>query len=194
MNASPSKFCHQCGKPLIPESTFCGICGARLIKTTTPKSTQVDINRIPKPSQKKHGSLKFVFATVIAIWIIYNLFKPTEGIKSVSTNSDTTSTKKGFDPYSTRNIVYNSSWDGSVRQVEDWFERNLKDPKSVDVIEWYEVKKNDQQGFYIVRCDFRAKNSFGGYVVHNYNFYIDFSGNMIGVRDFANGNELVWGK
>ena len=118
----------------------------------------------------------------------------TESNKSASSRPNTKSTRTGFDPYETSSIVYNSSWDGSVRQVENWFKRNLKDPKSVDVIDWYEVKKNDQQKFYIVKCDFRAKNSFGGYVVHHYNFYIDFSGNMIHVRDFANGNTLVWGK
>jgi len=117
MNSNSQKFCHRCGKPLTPESTFYGNCGARLIKTTTPKSTQVEISRISKPSQKKYGLLKFIFATVIAIWIIYNLLKPTEANKSVSTNSDTTSTKKVFDPYSTDNVVYNSSWDGSVRQM-----------------------------------------------------------------------------
>ena len=43
------------------------------------------------------------------------------------------------------------------------------------------VKRKDD-GFY-VRHKYRAKNGFGGYVVANQLFHLDFSGNVVDVKD-----------
>jgi len=67
--------------------------------------------------------------------------------------------------------VQNSSWDGSVYQVKMYLKDNLKDPKSVEYIEWSDVIKEGK--YYIVRCKYRARNSFGGYTIENKLFYID---------------------
>ncbi len=59
-----------------------------------------------------------------------------------------------------------------------YLKSNLKDPKSYDDIEWSQiVDKND--GKYIVRHKYRAKNSFGGYVIENKVFIIDSSSGEI---------------
>ena len=78
-------------------------------------------------------------------------------------------------------IVKNNKWNGGVKQVEDYIERTLLDPDSYESIEWSEVKQKDD-GYY-VRHKYRAKNSFGGYVVANQLFHLDFSGNVVDVKD-----------
>jgi hypothetical protein len=78
---------------------------------------------------------------------------------------------------SPKTIVQNSPWDGSVFQVKSWLEDNLKDPKSLEYIEWSAVQKTDDGGF-IVRVKYRAKNSFGGYVIENKVFSLDSAGTV----------------
>ena len=76
-------------------------------------------------------------------------------------------------------IVMNSPWDSSVSQVEDYLKGNLKDPDSYQAIEWSSVNKKDN-GNFIVRHKYRAKNSFGGMVISNAIFTLDSRGNVIG--------------
>lgn len=73
--------------------------------------------------------------------------------------------------------AFNSSYDGSVRQVESHLKRTLKDPESFQAIQWFPVQK-DLDG-YTVRVRYRAKNSFGGYVVEEKVFLLDRRGNVI---------------
>lgn len=78
-------------------------------------------------------------------------------------------------------IVQNSKWDGSVSQVEGYLKVNLKDPKSFEAIEWSEVVKTGKG--YMVRCKYRAKNSFGGYAIENKVFMLDQKGSVISAFD-----------
>ena len=80
---------------------------------------------------------------------------------------------------SNHEVVYNSEWDGSVRQVKSYLKNNLKDPGSYEGIEWSPVVKNGD-GTFKVRHKYRAKNSFGGYVVEEQIFTLDSEGNVIG--------------
>lgn len=79
-------------------------------------------------------------------------------------------------------VVYSSSWDGSVHQVTKWLKTHLKDPKSLDVTEWSPVVKTDT-GF-IVRVKYRAKNSFGGYVIEEKLFTLNSRGTITSVVDW----------
>ncbi len=78
-------------------------------------------------------------------------------------------------------VIKNNKWNGGVKQVEDYLEQTLRDPDSYESIEWSEVKQKDD-GYY-VRHKYRAKNGFGGYVVTNQLFHLDFSGNVVDVKD-----------
>lgn len=95
-----------------------------------------------------------------------------------------TATATGDDESSsvTNKTVYNSSWDGSVRQVEIYLKSNLRDPNSYEGIEWSKVQETSDG--YSVRHKYRAKNGFGGYVVANQIFYMDADGNVTNVTDF----------
>lgn len=97
-------------------------------------------------------------------------------ISSLSGNStESTNTPK--------EVVYNSSWDASVRQVEQYLKDNLKDPGSYEGIEWSKVTKLDN-GNFMVRHKYRAKNSFGGYVVDNKIFILSPTGVIQSVVDY----------
>lgn len=80
--------------------------------------------------------------------------------------------------------VTNSPLDGGVRQVKNYLKANLKDPNSLKVISWSPVAKRGDGG-YQVRCKYRAKNSFGGYVISNQVFVMDSNGNVINVFNFG---------
>ncbi len=81
-----------------------------------------------------------------------------------------------------RSPVVQSAWDGSVSQVKQWLMDNAKDPDSLQFIEWSPVETLPS-GF-AVRVKYRAKNSFGGYVVENKLFIMDSSGVVLGSKDY----------
>lgn len=79
----------------------------------------------------------------------------------------------------------NSAWDAAVKPVQDFLKANLKDPNSVEYAEWSKVFSSSWEGqkCWAVRCKYRAKNSFGGYVLANQIFYIR-NDMVIGYKDF----------
>lgn len=68
----------------------------------------------------------------------------------------------------------NSEWDAAVRPVTKYLETHLKDPNSVEYIGWSPVHLCHVEGkpFWRVRAKYRAKNSFGGYVIEEKLFYM----------------------
>ena len=79
--------------------------------------------------------------------------------------------------------VRNSPWDGSVGVVERYLKSSyLKDPDSFQAIEWGKVVKGC--GTYAVALKFRARNSFGGYVVETRVFSLDADGVVTGSAPF----------
>lgn len=61
----------------------------------------------------------------------------------------------------------NSAWDGSVREVERYLQRYLKDPDSLKVQDWGAVSRTRYNGrnYWSVELIYRAKNGFGGMAV-----------------------------
>jgi len=76
--------------------------------------------------------------------------------------------------------IENSPWDASVYQVKVYLKKTLKDPKSYEGIEWSNVI--EEGDYYFVRHKYRAKNSFGGYVIENCVFQLNDDGEVIGVE------------
>jgi hypothetical protein len=79
--------------------------------------------------------------------------------------------------------AFNDPRDSSVIQVKEYLNSTLNDPDSLIIIEWSEVMKN-KDGSFLVRCKYRAKNSFGGYVTKNQVFKIDKEG--LGIKSVYN--------
>ena len=107
-----------------------------------------------------------VFFALLIFGQILSMINPK--FSSSSSSSNTSSREE---------LVENSAWDGSVYQVVEWLKNNLKDPDSLEFIEWSPVEKT-VTGDFRVRVKYRAKNSFGGYMVENKIFVLDSSGSV----------------
>jgi hypothetical protein len=152
-------------------------------------------------------SLAFVFFTVWFGWAVYAQTKKYSGVivigagfvialmcmtflsffidQTATNGTNVTATKlQQLKPEPVKEVVYNSSWDGSVRQVKDWMNANFNDPKSTEFVEWSKVFKSPQ-GIYYVRCKYRAKNGFGALVLEEKLFYFDEKGNYIFQEDYV---------
>ena len=82
-----------------------------------------------------------------------------------------------------REAVYNSESDGSVWEVKLWLKQHLNDPDSVQYIEWSTVRKT-KAGNLVVRVKFRAKNSYGAYVIAQKLFVLDRNKTVIEQTDY----------
>ena len=67
--------------------------------------------------------------------------------------------------------------------VKSYLRETLKDPKSYQEIEWSPSGVNDA-GQYYIRHKYRAKNSFGGYVVEEKIFYLNKSYKVVRTQDY----------
>lgn len=70
-----------------------------------------------------------------------------------------------------------SQWDGSYREVEKYLERVANDPDSIKIEGCTGVSHDDSQGW-LVGCDFRGRNAFGG-LVKNSNWFVIRHGAVI---------------
>ena len=98
------------------------------------------------------------------------------------TNNSSYNVKSNSDP---GEKPENSPWDGSVYEVKTFLENHLKDPDSVEYIDWYKpsLKEHNGDEYWGVKVKYRAKNSFGGYVVNTQLFLIK-DGNVVTYLDY----------
>ena len=84
-----------------------------------------------------------------------------------------------FDPSapSTTPGLHVAPWDGSVLEVKWWLKDHLRDPDSLVIEGWSKVVSTSKG--YEVRCLYRSKNGFGGYVRTSQVFTLDTSGQVI---------------
>jgi len=76
----------------------------------------------------------------------------------------------------------NSAWDGSVRCVKEYLKEIARDPDTVKFEKWGKVSYNEQDGW-LVWCQFRGKNAFGGYV-RDINWFVIRHGRVVAMKDF----------
>lgn len=153
--------CRTCGKEVSKTAKTCPHCGEEK----------------PAPASGGSGCALVIIGGVIGLFLLGQCSSPssTSGGKSASSSSSS-------EPACT-DVVCNSAWDASVRQVERYLKDTLKDPDSYQGIEWSKVSKTGS-GF-MVRHKYRAKNSFGGYVVDNSVFLLDAQGKVIGALPYT---------
>ena len=62
--------------------------------------------------------------------------------------------------------------------IGDWFEVNLRDPGSVEIVDKGEIVKidGDRKTFYVQEVFYRSKNLYGGYVLFDDVFLIEYTG------------------
>lgn len=82
-------------------------------------------------------------------------------------------------------IVFNSDWDGSVKQVKDYLKANLNDWDSYESLEWSElIEANLTTHKYVVRHKYRTSNGYGAKIIINQIFYLDENGTVVNVKDY----------
>lgn len=122
---------------------------------------------------------KIIAIIVVVICISIPIFCVLSGNGHKTTQSNYTESKKEIN----KEKVFNSAWDGSVLQVERYLKNNLRDPDSYQSIEWSKVIKNDN-GTFVVRHKYRAKNGFGGYNIEEKIFVLNKDGEIIKINDY----------
>lgn len=157
--------CPECKKIISEFAGKCPSCGYAI-----PESKVAEI----KTNQQGQNAISVIGLSLCGLFVLYfcGLF-----------SSPHSSTRSKPETSSPRKVVENSSWDGSVRQVKSWLKDNLKDPGSLEFVEWSPVVKLAKNQGFAVRAKYRAKNSFGGFVVENKVFSLDSSGNVEQVVD-----------
>jgi len=70
-------------------------------------------------------------------------------------------------------ILLGCAYIGGDPAVKKWFRENLNDPNSLRVMDWGEKQAVGKHGAdYARTVKYRAKNSFGGYVMETTRFYV----------------------
>ena len=128
---------------------------------STPKLFQSDNQSGNNVDVKKSiKNILIVAAIIVGIVSLFSLFSSNDS-----------------DPMPTRT-------DSSVMVgVKSYLRETLKDPKSYQEIEWSPSGVNDA-GQYYIRHKYRAKNSFGGYVVEEKIFYLNKSYKVVRTQDY----------
>ena len=158
--------CPECKKKISDSAGRCPHCGYQL----TPEK----IAEIKKKEKQVQKGCAIGCLSVIAILFVLYLVDSFSSSNSPSNKRASTSVE----------VVTNSPWDGSVSQVKSWLNANLKDPSSLEFIEWSPVSKTKDGGF-MVRVKYRAKNSFGGHSVESRMFFLDTSGTVTNSIDLG---------
>ena len=83
-----------------------------------------------------------------------------------------------------------TQWDGSHIKLKAYVKDNLKDPSSFEHIKTIYTPNpsvdNKGEQYITVTMEYRAKNSFWGYVVERYKAYFDIEGNPFKIEEWGN--------
>lgn len=118
------------------------------------------------PQEKKRGKINLALLSFLTLIIISI---------GIATNNSKEATSK--------EVVYNDEWDGSVRQVKEYLKDNLNDPSSYDAVEWSPVVQSPETKDFSVRHKYRAKNAFGATILFNQIFIMDSIGIIKSIQD-----------
>jgi predicted nucleic acid-binding Zn ribbon protein len=168
--------CSECKKKISENAETCPNCGNII-------TYRMVYEYKDKQRRMMKKSLIFLAISVALLLFVSLIFSGDDTKTNSTTPSENIATTTSTQETPVVEIVRNSSWDSSVSQVRVWLKENLNDPKSLEFIEWSKVVKNGN-GSFKVRVKYRAKNSFGGYIVNNQVITLDASGNVINFKDF----------
>lgn len=146
--------CKECGQKVSSKAPSCPHCGA-------------------SRKRKNYGCGTLILVLVLG-GMAMSYMVPTETSHTKSKDAAAPLTKEqkrikqiedGFSPFN-----------GSHTQLTRYIRKTLKDPDSYEHIETVYI---DEQEHLIVRTKYRAKNSFGGYVVESVTAKADINGDLI---------------
>ncbi len=92
------KVCPECGNSLKKDARFCDNCGASTIQNTIPKAAQIKRTEGWDSLKKKYGLVKYILASVIAVWVIGTFLMDTEPNKSEKSATERKSERNQLTP------------------------------------------------------------------------------------------------
>ena len=169
--------CEACKKELSKEAAACPHCG-----------------HPNKSAPRKVGCCGSIFVVILVMFVIGSIVsKNNNSSSNVSPNSTTSAAppkpkteaeikqeklnqklEAKFGPRPSQ-----SAWDGSYREVKKHLKKAANDPDSIKIESCTGVSYNEKVGW-LVGCDYRGKNAFGG-LVKNSNWFVIKGGMVVKV-------------
>jgi len=159
-----------------------------ILDIRTPKTEGIAVKVGPgekyrdDPTGALMGSEKLYVLEERSGWIRFRVTKDDQGwsgwvpkyeTKSIEQVKDKRIAKFGKPPI--------TGWDGAVTCVEMYLERVVREPDSLEYIDWSDVYFNENDGW-LVKCTYRAKNGFGGYEVGS-NWFVIQHGQVVDIKE-----------
>src|SRR5437868_3323640 len=181
-------YCSNCGQANFSIGKFCIKCGEKLTKISNSDSTtsesifNYDVSenahvdnesnsiksKPPKMSKEEEKSARNGCLIIIAIIIVIAYF--------VSNNTNDNNQKDLIPVLTDTDLIFS---------IEYYLKSNyLKDPDSYQYIESSKtVFEGDVPNKYVIHFKYRAKNSFGGYVIEEKIFTLDQKGDVVDMQN-----------
>jgi len=180
MANSELKECRECKKQVSQFAKTCPNCGI-----SNPAKPASFFERA-KRDREKHKNWINILSVIIVAVIMVKCYSD-EPTKTHSDEVIKTKTEKTAEQLEIEVIEKQfSPWDGSHRNLYHYLKENAKDPDSLEHIETRYKKNLDKNGKFnntiSVTTKYRAKNSFGGYVVEQISADCDIDGNIIKIH------------
>jgi len=74
-----------------------------------------------------------------------------------------------------------SAWDGTYREVKNYLRRMANDPESIEIDACTSVYFDSDEGW-VVGCDYRGRNAFGG-MIRQSNWFVIQNGTVVTMKE-----------
>ncbi len=174
------KECRECKKQVSQFAKTCPNCGI-----ANPAKPASFFERAKRDREKNKNWINILAVILVAV-IMVKCYSD-EPSKTHSDETTKPKTEKTAEQLETEVIERQfSPWDGSHRNLYRYLKENVKDPDSLEHIETRYKKNFDKNEKFnntlSVTTKYRAKNSFGGYVVEFISADYDLDGNLIRIK------------
>ena len=178
MENSNLKECRECKKPVSQFAKTCPSCGIPNPGKPTPF-----FEKLTRDSEKNKGKNSWISAALVIILFVVIVAKCSSDEPSKPAPAAAPKTAEQIETEVIERQF--SQWDGSHRNLYRYLKENLKDPDSLEHIETGYKRnfgKDGKLNTITVTTKYRAKNSFGGYVVEYISADYDLEGNLVKIR------------
>ena len=156
------------------ETKKCKFC-----KTKIPQDAKICLHC--KKDVRSWFAQHWIISSFIWLFILWSIMQWYEDANKTTSVQSNLIVEKTEDEIRIEKIEKQfSAWDGSHRSSEILITTNLKDPGSYEMIKTVYV---DKWEYIIVQTKYRAKNSFGWYVIEYYKAKFDLDWNFIEIHD-----------
>lgn len=163
--------CPKCNFRIWGKILVCSQCGYELLDDKRTSSKEKVINPFNGAGKAAAGSVIPFAMILIAAGIIFGCYKCSESVFSEQDREDAIRDQRRGDE-GLDNVTARVG-------VQVYLDHTLNDPKSYQSVKWSEVVKFKE--LYVIQHSYRAKNSFGAYVIETRFFTLDSNAHVVSV-------------